>query len=362
MDEMKEPRQVRRRRSRPSLFGPLILIAIGIVFLLNNMGILTGDIWGNILNLWPVLLIAIGLDSIYRGNGVVGAAFMIGIGTVFLLANLGYLAIDVWRVIFRLWPLLLVAIGFDILIGRRSWLASIIGLIVILALLGGALWYFGVRVDRGLALTGEQVSQSLSGATQARITIQPGAGAVHLNALSGNQELISGRVSTAAGQQIKQDFTMDGDVAVYNLHTTGANFSYPGTGPSWDWNLGLTPSIPIDLQVDLGAGSSDIDLSGLNISSLRVNTGVGRTTLILPSDGSFQAKIDSAIGQTVVIVPAGMAVQVRSSTGLANTLVPGDFEKQGDVYTSPGYASASSRIDLDLSQAIGNITIQEGQR
>lgn len=361
MDEMKEPTRVRHRRSRPSLFGPLVLIAIGIVFLLNNMGVLTGDVWGNILRLWPVLLIAIGLDSIYRGNGVVGAAFMIGIGAVFLLANYGYLAVDVWLVILRLWPLLLVAIGFDILIGRRSWIASIIGLIVILALLGGSLWFFGVRVNTGLAFHGEQVSQSLGSATQARITLQPGAGALHLKALSGDQELISGRVSTGAGQKVTQDFSMDGDVAVYSLRTTGS-FSYAGTGPNWDWNLSLTPSIPIDLQADLGVGSSDIDLSGLNISGMQVNMGVGRTTLTLPSKGSFQAKVDGAIGQTVVIVPASMAVRVRSSTGLANILVPGDFERQGDVYTSPGYDIASDRIDLDLSQAIGNITVQEGQR
>ena len=85
-------------KRRPGLFGPLFLIALGVIFLLNNLGVVQGSFWNALIQLWPVLLILISLDSIYRGEGMVGAAFMMGLGVVFLLANLGLLVVDVWRV------------------------------------------------------------------------------------------------------------------------------------------------------------------------------------------------------------------------------------------------------------------------
>ena len=124
-------------RRRSSLFGPLLLIALGIVFLLSNLRVLQGDIWETILRLWPVILIVVGLDSIYKREGLVGAIFIIGLGVVFLLANFGLLAVDVWTLLLSLWPVLLVAIGIDLVIGRRSLWASLAGLVVLLAILAG---------------------------------------------------------------------------------------------------------------------------------------------------------------------------------------------------------------------------------
>lgn len=41
----------------------VILIVIGAIFLLKNLGIITGDVWEII---WPVLLIALGLSFFFR--------------------------------------------------------------------------------------------------------------------------------------------------------------------------------------------------------------------------------------------------------------------------------------------------------
>ena len=51
------------RKRRSSLIGPTILIGLGIVFLLNNMGILDWNVWEVIFRLWPVLIIAAGLSK-----------------------------------------------------------------------------------------------------------------------------------------------------------------------------------------------------------------------------------------------------------------------------------------------------------
>ena len=56
-------------RTGPRLFWPIILIGVGVIFLLNNLGVITGSPWEVIWRLWPVLLIALGLGNSHRAHG-----------------------------------------------------------------------------------------------------------------------------------------------------------------------------------------------------------------------------------------------------------------------------------------------------
>ena len=365
MDERREARREQRRerwegrRYRGSLFFPLILIAVGVIFLLNNLGVVSGDVWSNLARFWPVFLIAIGLDSIYRGEGMVGAAFLIGVGTVFLLSNLGYLAMDVWQMALRLWPLLIIAIGFDVLIGRRSLLASLAGLVLILALLVGALWLTGVRVEQVQALPSETIRQELQGAQRARLDLEPGAGGLRLSALSETGALLSGTVKPAVGQRVRDNLSRQGDMVTYTLQSRGATISIPGDRGRWNWVLGVTPAVPLDLKVAMGAGEMEVDLTGLNLSDLKIDMAVGSATVTLPAQGNFKGSVKSAIGEIVILVPSGMAVRIRADAGLSSVNVPPGYQNQDKIYTSPGYDGAQNRVDLEVGQAIGSISVQE---
>lgn len=345
-----------KRRTRRSIFFPVILIILGIIFLLNNIGVLADNVWDNILQLWPVLLIAMGIDGILQRQSIVGPVFLIGLGIVFLLANYGYLALNVWELVLRLWPILLIAIGLDIVIGHRSFLLSLVGLAIALLLLVGALWLFGVRVETGRALNSEQVSQALDGADRARVTVAPAVGSLRLTSMSDPEGLISGSVRRVGNETITTDYSVTDGMANYSLRGT-AGLSFTATSV-WTWDLVLTPAIPIDLATSMGAGQSLIDLTNLDISALDVNLGVGQTTVVLPEEGTFEGRVDGAIGQIVIHVPPEMAVRINADTGIANINVPSDFERQGDVYVSPGFDTADNRIELQVDQAIGNVEVR----
>ena len=47
---------------RSGILGPLVLVIIGLLLLLNNMGMLPLGFWGTIWRFWPLILILIGLD------------------------------------------------------------------------------------------------------------------------------------------------------------------------------------------------------------------------------------------------------------------------------------------------------------
>jgi hypothetical protein len=99
------------------------VIAVGVLFLLRNVGILYfDDIW----QYWPAILIVVGISKLantHSPSQVTSGLILGGIGTVFLLRNLGYIYGNIWEYI---WPGILIAVGLSILVrhleGRdQSW-------------------------------------------------------------------------------------------------------------------------------------------------------------------------------------------------------------------------------------------------
>jgi predicted membrane protein len=90
----------------PKLIFGLAIMALGLLFTLENLGILDADTY---LRFWPVILIFVGvvklLDCWPRGGGCTGAFFFIAVGAGLLMSNLGWLSFD------TLFPMILVAIG-----------------------------------------------------------------------------------------------------------------------------------------------------------------------------------------------------------------------------------------------------------
>jgi hypothetical protein len=152
---------------------------------------------------------------------------LIGAGTVLLLSNTGRLPWDVWQTLLSLWPVLLIAAGLDLLFGRRSTWGALLAALLALAVLVGAL-YTGLTQTKAEAVYRTQsISQPLVGATSAEVTIGFGAGALNLDALteaSGN--LVEGRLELGPQEQISTSFNKPGGAAVYDLKSRNA---WPGS-------------------------------------------------------------------------------------------------------------------------------------
>lgn len=93
----------------------LVLILLGFLFLGKNVGWIDST-WFHVILSWPMLLILIGVISIFRRH-IVGGAITAGIGICFLFPRLNW-GIHGWMHTY--WPLGLVAIGLIILLKRRD--------------------------------------------------------------------------------------------------------------------------------------------------------------------------------------------------------------------------------------------------
>jgi hypothetical protein len=295
-----------------------------------------------------------------RSVSLVGPVILIGLGVVWLLNNMGLLAWSAWEVIFRLWPILLIAAGLEIILNRFSVWGSLLALVLTVAILAGALWLLRPGPGTGQVVGGEEISQALGEASRAEVVIEPGIGSLHLESLPESANLVEGVVRAGRGQEVTRHFAVAGQTATFTLRSEGATIGPFFWGDDQrSWELGLAPEVPLELKVDLGAGRADLDLTGLMVDDLEVSMGIGQAIVTLPDEGRFRARIEGAIGETVVIIPAGMAARIRVDTGLAVSDLPDGYQQRDDVYTSPGYASADDRVDLEVDQAIGKITIRQ---
>ncbi|MCX6573951.1 MAG: DUF5668 domain-containing protein [Candidatus Aminicenantes bacterium] len=104
-------------RTQGRIFWGLMLICLGVLFLLDQMGRLDfGDLVGRF---WPVIFIVIGVSILLSNNfkNVGSGIFFILFGAFFLLLRLHIFDRAVWHYI---WPLAIIATGLWLLL-RPAW-------------------------------------------------------------------------------------------------------------------------------------------------------------------------------------------------------------------------------------------------
>ena len=374
---------------RSGILWPAILIVVGLAFLFQNLGLFgTTDLWDNIFRFWPVLLIVLGINDMAQNRGIVGPTMTISIGAIFMASNLGYLGWDSWMTIWRLWPVVIIAIGLEIFLGRKNIALSMFGVALSLALLGGGLYLSGGLsgvdsvIPSGEVVTGTEIERPLDGAEEAKVRIDSSVGELTVGALDNGENLIEGTIYSIERETILENYEMDGDSLDYHLHSewAGSPISFEKTSNArLSWDLALTNEIPLDLNISLGVGESTLDLSELQVSELDLSIGVGETTITLPV-GEYKAQVDGGVGQTTIEIPAegqiklnvdggvgeiviklpeDMAAKINVDRGIAGLSIPAGFSQDDDTYTSSGFDSAENWVEINVDQGVGNISIRQ---
>jgi hypothetical protein len=347
------------RRRRHGIFFPLLLVAVGVFLFLNNIGRIPGTPWEVVFRLWPLLLIAGGLDGIYRGEGLVGSILFAGVGLIFLLSNLGYLAVSTWDIILRMWPVWIIAIGLDIVIGRRYGWSVLAGSLVGIALVAGVVW---LSLLAPLSIQSGQVkdvSQTLNQATQANVDIEPIFGQLSIADGAKSSDLLDGKLRLASGESYQLAYNVQNQTGNLSLKSQG-NFSYPyvGTGNQTGWDISLASGTPMDLVAKMVVGQLLLDLNGLTVHSLDSATVIGQMTVTLPAAGDFDGKVSGVIGEIVILVPKDTPLQVQTGTAITALSYPPDYRRDGNLIVSPSVAVSVKKINLNVSQVIGTINIR----
>ena len=292
-----------------------------------------------------------------RRGSPLGAVLLILIGVILLLNVLGMVEWNIWWSLLRLWPVLLIAAGLELLLGRWWW-GALLSTILVVAAVIVALWLTSTGSMGGAEAV--DIQQPLGDATRAEVSIDPGVGSLKLDAASESANLVEGTIRKTQAEEIKEDATRRNGTIIYSLGTklTSWNVFAGGFDDTRLWELGLTPGASLSLDANLGVGNTELDLAGLDLEALSADMGVGRIKVILPATGKFKVQLSQGVGAVEIVIPKGMAVRIETDTALVARELPDDLVKQEDFYTSPGYAGAANQVEIDAGVAIGLLRVR----
>ncbi len=301
-----------------------------------------------------------------RPGSIVWPLVLISLGLVFLLNNLGIVSWDIWSVLWRMWPVFLIALGVDLIFGRRSGIGAAIAVLIILGLFAGAFWFFDFSgsVWGGEQLT-EYISQPLGDSDFGAVDISMNVGVLEVGALpTPTDRLIEGEIQVSEFEEVREKLRNPEDTVDYSLTTVGQayrpNWITPrGMDESKQWALYLNPAVPLDLRIDTGVGRSVLDLSELSLSNLDIDSGVGEIFVILPKDGAFEVHISGGVGSLELQIPDGLAARIRVDTGLGGVSVSGNFTLRNGSYYTNSYNTAEDKVEIFIDGGVGNIHITE---
>ena len=308
-----------------------------------------------------------------RPHSVFWPLALIGAGILLLLSNLGYVPWQSWNVLWRLWPLVLIAIGIDVLIGRRSTIGAIVSGLLILLLVGGAVVLVLFAKDIPLLanltpsaeLRAEHVEYPLAGVERASVTIDWTSAPGTLRALRDPANLVEGDVAYRGELIFDVDRRDDQVDVLLDQRFSGPWFRpFEITGSVEDrWDVALSPDVPLDLTLDAGSGTYDFDLAGLQLGELTLDAGSGPVEMALPSGNTFVANIDGGSGRLDIAIPEGVGVRVVLDSGSGAfrpderfRLVEGERDSDG-VWETEDFRETEHTIEMVIDQGSGSVSI-----
>ena len=256
-------------------------------------------------------------------------------------------------------------------------------------------------------LRDEERTIPLGGAGEATVEVSFGGGELEIGAGTGG-ELLSGHFIYNI-EEWAPEVAYEGGTLSVKQGRDEEDWGIP-TGAVADirneWELRFSPEIPLEMDLEIGAGVGTLDFTGLQLSELDVDmgpgdfevrfdepntagmgrltldtgaakleatgvgnagpdhmtvqSGAGQITLDFTGDwpGSADIDITAGVGAMTLRVPDNLGVEVEVEGGLSNVEAV-DFRKQGDSYVNDAFDTAETRLHIAVKVGLGNVRLVE---
>jgi len=320
------------------LIPGLVLVLLGITFLLRSFGIIDFD-WGNIIHLWPILIIIAGVNLVFANNRT-PLAIILKISVVLL--------------------------GFCLLV-FGSFNSS----------LGIPYTYSStsssddddkdddsVKITSGIVKvegTDNFSAPYTSDAHNAKLNISGGVSSYALSDTT--SQLFTANASGVFGKYLFTHGKADSIYVLdFKMQDHKGFFNWGNHNKSNSVNFKLNPNPVWDIRVESGATALNFDLSKFKVQSFILKGGAGSYDVKLgqPLERT-DVNISAGASSVDLTIPDDAACDIESNTGLASNSFNG-FDKQDDGhYQTPGFATAKNKMYITISGGMGSFDVHRGQ-
>lgn len=218
------------------------------------------------------------------------------------------------------------------------------------------------RIDRVSGVQTIEKSAALGSAKQADVHIAMGAGDLTIDGSDLGSNAMEGTFVFAPAETepiVESNTTGDKvDVTVRHPNVRELTLDFKNVASTWD--LALAEGVPMELDISLGAGNGDLDLTGLDLTDLQLDMGAGDVTVDLsgPHTSNLDAKITAGAGEVTIKLPTDVGVRVSGRNEGVGEWSYNGFRVQGDYLVNDAYGTSDTTIELDVQRGIGRVELQ----
>ncbi|HZJ03494.1 MAG TPA: DUF5668 domain-containing protein [Thermoleophilia bacterium] len=296
------------------------------------------------------------------------ALLLIGLGALLLVANLGYLDWDFVAAVWRLWPLFLVILGVYLLFGRtRGKRAAAVILAVLLVSIALAVfaWQVGWENGNGNLTEGEIQGPRARGIEEASLSVD--LGALDLDITSEEiPRVLEGRYRLGGSAEIREQTGGENgpEADAYALDISS------GEGQGFDFDflpfgkdrgqfveLTLADGIAWSLDVNIGATSADIDLGQTVLRTLNVDAGASSLDITVGevvAGGDAEVTIEGGAGDYNLRLPSELNITLETDAALSSIDIPDAFRDEGDISVHEG---GGNDLRVKISTGVSSVEV-----
>lgn len=312
---------------------------------------------------------------------------LVAIGVVFLLDNFNVIDFR-WENLFYLWPVFLIMGGVNLLLANQHATWATITKIAVVTVAFGFLIFTptkhklfwnhshgnfnfsdhdndndddddqadskGVVKIEGTSKFNEPFTV---GTEVARFNIHGGGAVFNLNDTT--SQLFEAQTKESFNRY-EYNKTMDGTVPVIDFRMKNKK----GKHFEWDSDNTNTADIKLnaapiwDINVNTGASELNFDLSKFKLRNLTINGGAASydVKLGMPLE-TTNVKVSTGVSEVHIRIPQGAAAQINANNGLNSKDFSGFVKKDGNIYQTPGFDSAKNKIFITMQGGISDYNV-----
>lgn len=230
----------------------------------------------------------------------------------------------------------------------------------ILLLLLGLLVLIGCEGEADIGeIRTQSETVSIQGAEQVDAQIRMGVGELEVS--GGAEELLDAdfTYNIEAWQPEVEYSVASGQGELTVRQPANIEFSSDLTNLEYRWELRFNNSVPLELDVRLGAGDAVLSLGGTQLRRLELQGGAGQMTLDLRGnwENDLTAAITGGVGNVNVLLPSTTGVRAEVSGGLGNLFVNGLHRDDGGL-VNDSYGRTPHSILLTVQGAVGEVSLE----
>lgn len=299
---------------------------------------------------------------------------LIGVGIIWLMANQGIIVRNPFELVLRFFPVLFIVAGCQILFGRTGFLGTLVSAALGVAVVVGAMFYLTTPgelplpawfnwglVPSGAELQTADLGQPMDDAESLQVDLHLPSGFGSIKPTTNPVNLIEGQLKYS-GKLTNRVERNSGSVSMLLESDTQNNRWFDSLLRFEQWDVRLNPRVPLTLNLTVGSGAHDFDLRAFAIRDISLHQGSGLTTFHLPQDGQYHFSINVGSGVTNIALPRGIPARVTYDLGSGWLSVNGmqrvtGTEKHG-AYETDNFNQNSSYILFDLHMGSGLVVIR----